>query len=751
MPLTRRELLQLTGASAVGAGLLVACQVPQRELEVQSPSELPEDLVTGLENWYASVCRQCPAGCGIIGRVIEGRVKKIEGNPLYPLNQGKSCARGQAGLQVVYHPDRIQGPLQLDGVSGNLRPRSWDSTLNLLVARMKELREAGRAKEVLFITEPLSGHLALVVKRFVEAYGGQHLAFEPLEQTVLRTAIRGVFGQELLPDFDIQNADFLLSFGADFLETWLSPVRYNRGYGNFRQGAGRQRGTFVQVQSRFSMSAANADEWLYIKPGTEGVMALSLAYVMISEGLADPEAAEAMTGGQREKALQQFNPDAAASETGIPAERIRELARAFAKASRSLALGGGAAGAHTNGLSNLTAIYALNRLVGNVGRPGGVILNPSSPLELPLLQAAPVDQWQEQVGRLRDKKISLVLVHNANPVYGLPASVGFGEALRDALREAGKINIVSFSSFVDETTELADLVLPDHTYLESWGDDVPDPGPGFQTLGMQQPTVNPFHDTRAFADVLLTVAEEVDPELKKSLPWNSFVEALQEGAQQLFELNRGSVRAGNFEQFWNLLLQQGGWWDTEARFSAKVSAPPKLPTEGVRPSFSGQEQDYPFYLVPFPSLSLTDGRGAHLPWLQATPDPVTTVVWETWAELSLKDARELGIKEGDVLRVESPSGSIEVPVYPHPAAPWGVIAIPLGQGHTVFTRYGRQRGANVLSMLAPQQVEGTGSLAWAATRVKITVVGRRHRISKFEGVVTPLPLTEKPIAQITRG
>jgi anaerobic selenocysteine-containing dehydrogenase len=709
---------------------------------------LPEDLVTGIENWYASVCRQCPAGCGIIGRVIEGRARKLEGNRFSPINEGKSCARGQAGLQVLYHPDRIPGPMRRVGPrgSGQYEPLSWDQALDQLVILLR-----GTApREVVFLTEPLRGHLGLVVQRFVEAYGAQHLALEPVEETVLRAAMKRVFGQDRLPEFDIANTSYLLSFGSNFLETWLSPVRYNRGYGNFRQGEGRQRGTLVQVEPRFSMTAGNADVWVPVKPGTEGVFAMSMAYVIISQGLAEAEAAQAMTGGEGDAALERFNPEAVSELVGVSAEKIQELARDFATHRPSLAIGGGSAAAHTNGLFNLIAIYSLNYLVGSVGKKGGVLFNPPPPLDLPQGRGSSFLDWQVFTNRIyyRDPApVRLALIHNANPVYGLPQGVNFADALQRVDQ------VVSFSSFVDETTALADLILPDNTYLESWGSDLPDPGPGFQMVSMQQPLVRPFFNTRQLGDVLLAAAEELGtPALAAALPWSTLLDAIKEGTRQLQGLNRGTVQDADFDRFWVKLLQEGGWSDDkpEGRSTAPIPVPPQLPREPV--VTEGLSEDYPFSLVPFISLTLTDGRGAHLPWLQAVPDPVSTVVWQTWVEMNRGDARRLDIKEGDVLRIESPAGVIEALAYPHPAMPPGVVGIPFGQGHTAYTRYGQRRGANVFALLAQEREPETGALAWAGTHVRIRKAGRNVRVPKFEGVVIPVQISEEhPIIEVTRG
>ena len=766
MALTRRQFLKLAGTSAVGSVLFYACVPAAEELLVESPAQLPEDLVTGLDTWYATLCRQCPSPEGIIVRVMEGRAKKVEGNPDYPINRGKHSARCEAGLQALYHPDRIRAPQWRNSRAEPFQETTWDQGLNELMGRLKGLRNK---KNMLLITEPLRGHLALVTNRFIESYGGRHMALEPVEETVLRAAIKEVFGQDRLPDFDLEHTQYLLSFGADFLATWVSPVRYARGYGEFRQGKGRKRGTFVQVDSRFSMTAANADEWVPIKPGTEGVLAMGLAFLIIDGNLGNPDPAvvRAMTRGAGAEALSAFGPQQVAKETGLAdllgeakaVDRIERLAREFAEQRPSLAIGGGSAGAHINGLFNLSAIFALNFLVDSVGKRGGVLFNPHPPLpDVPATATvSPFKEWQTLVSQPPPK---LLLIRGANPIHSLPNALKLGDWLN-------KVEyIVSFSSFEDETSAMANLVLPEHIYLEDWGDDGADPGPGYQTMGFQQPVVNPLYDTQSFADVLLTVAQELG--MEQALPWNNFREVLQgregkdEGAHRLFRMKRGDlltesakVRSyGSFDSFWNGLLQHGGWRDVKAR--AQVSSHPApdlgaLARQKAEPSFEGPQGDDTFYLVPFSSLSLSEGRGAHLPWLQATPDPVTTAVWQTWVEINAKTAQEMDIREGDVLVVESSRGTLEALAYLHPAIPPDVVAIPMGQGHSLYGQYAEERGSNVLSILAPKTEEKTGALAWAATRVRVKKAQRFVRLPKFEGSVLPLVEGDtREVIQVTR-
>ncbi len=743
MKLTRRNFLAWAGLSAIGA---VACDVIQdEELSLQSPRDLPEDLVKGRDNWYATLGRNATDGEGVIVRVMEGRAKKIQGNPKYPVNEGKQSVRSEVGLQALYHPDRIAGPMQRTGPRGSGQYRSIQWEPEALDILRRELR--ARSQGMVLITEPLRGHLGMIADRFASSAGGRHLGFEALDDTTYRTAIKNVFGQDRLPDFDIGNANYVISFGADFLSTWGSSTRLSKAYGDFRQGAGRQsRGYLVHVDPRFSLTAANADEWLPIKPGMEGYLALSLAYVILSEGMqASGVDVDALTNGQGAAALEVFAPERIAGQLGIPegvhegksgADKIRDLANNFSHHGPAIALGGGSAGAHSNGQFNLAAIYALNYLVGSVGAKGGVRFNPGSVLgNLPsAASVGSLQAWAGVANNIRNGTTRMVLVHDANPVHGLPASLAFENAL-----DRDDLFIVSFSSFMDETTIMADLILPDRVFLEGWGDDIPEPGPGYRVIGMQQPVVNPLSDLdpRSFGDLLLSMAQELGQE--SELPWTSVEAALKESAESLYKTGQGTSRhAASAGDLWNLMLQQGGWWDEDATGptpSAPAGLLSNIASQGREPGYSGGGD---FYLQPFAHNSLLDGRNAHIPWMQGLPDPITTVTWQTWVELNSHKAEQMGLREGDVVRVQTDSGAITGLVYPNPALPPNVVAVPLGQGRRTGSEYATggdpRESSNAIDLLSASHLTENGALAWAGHMARVTPTGESMKIAKFEGI-----------------
>ena len=769
MKLTRRHFLAWAGLGALGA---VACEgfgIREGELSIQSPVSLPEDLVRGKDNWYASLCRNCPSCEGILVRVMEGRAKKVQGNPLYPTNQGKSHARCEAGVQALYHPDRIPGPMKRGGNRGlgDFDPISWEPEgMDTLVRQLND-----RGAYAAMVTRPMRGHLGMLTERFAQATGIERLTFEAVDNNVYRAAVKNVYQQPgqsevPLPDFDIENANFILSFGADWLSTWISPTRWNRGYGEFRQGegrsnsGGRERGTLYHVDSRFSMTAANADKWVPIRPGWEGYLALSIAQVIVAENLQAPGVdVEALLGGDAgRQILNSFRPEVAAPLAGItpeiaggdPAEFIRKLARDFAGHGPSIAIAGGSAGAHSNGLFNVEAASVLNWLVGSVGAQGGVTLNPTGPWDsVPATaSASSIDDFERLAQRIRTGDIRMLLLHNTDLAHGLPGSL----RLRDAIESAQDLYIVSFSPFIDDTSALADLLLPDRVYLEDWGDDIPDPAPGYQTVGFQQPVVNPLWDLdpRSFPDVLLAAADGLG--LGDQFPWRNYEAMLKESATGLFEENRGSIEAASSDEFWTALLRRGGWWDESATALRQAQGQNPRPRAGLlrdiaqsasQPAFAGFGGGDTVYLAPFSHNSIQDGELAHLPWLQAAPDPVTSITWQTWIEMNDATARRFGIRQGDVVRIESSQGSIRAVAFLTPATPPEVVGIPFGGGRrhgsdwATHLSWGDGRpgpeSSNVNDILEPTRVAGPGSLAWAGTRVRISPTGESVMLSKMEG------------------
>ncbi|MFP6835435.1 MAG: molybdopterin-dependent oxidoreductase [Pseudomonadales bacterium] len=722
----RRDFLKLVGAGSVGVGagfmLRESIKHPQEYL---IPHVLaPEDFSTGIATWYNSVCSMCAAGCGISVRTREGRAKKIEGNPLHPVSQGALCSLGQTGLQVLYNPDRLTGPLLQTGKRGSslFMPISWEEGLGKVAGRMDLLKAARRGDRISLLSQGVGGHLAQLFELLMQELGSERLLHYDFDHPhTLYAANRSFFGEERLPYYDLKNTRYLLSFGADYLGNWISPVHHSLGFGHSRQGRADVRGRFVQIEPRMSISGAAADEWIAAIPGTEGILALAMAHRIVSSGHYE--------GADRDEwgaALQGYAAAQVAEQIGVSAPTIDRLADAFAQTEPSLAIGGGAAGNHTNGVDTLVAVNALNYLGGNLGQSGGLVFNPEPVGQVTHTRQASHQKMLELVEDARQGNIEVLILNGTNPMFSLPSTAGFAEAL------AGIPLIVSLSSFMDETTALADVILPSHTYLESWGDHFPEPGVGFTIGAVSQPVVSPLYNTRATGDIVLDLAQRLG--MNEAIPWSTMEDCLKDGWRRIYERASAETRTESFESFWRSVLKAGVWGEQTHREAAFTLAEGVIDRVGVAaPEFSGSPDDYPYVLHPYLSNNLHDGRGANLPWLQELPDPMTSVVYGSWVELNPATAKKLDLTEGDLVDIESPHGRIRAPVYVYPAIMPDVVAMPIGQGHSEYGRYAKDRGANPIEILSSQVEPRSGGLASSATRVKIIATGSRVELVKTGG------------------
>jgi anaerobic selenocysteine-containing dehydrogenase len=692
--------MKALGLTAAGT-LLPGCE---REVRHLVPYVLPDDeIVPGVADWYASTCGECSAGCGIIVRVMEGRAKKIEGNPDHPVNRGKLCAQGQAALQRLYNPDRLRGPLQRTGgpAGGTLSPVAWDDGLQELAARLRNVKG-----KVIMISRPLSGTLEEVVSTFIRSLGGKLFFYETTSELPLRAAAQRAFGIREIPHYDIAEADYLLSFGAPFLEQWLSPVRFGIAFGHMRQGRRTRRGRFVHIEPRLSLTAANADRWVPIRPGMEGMLALGIGQVMLT---AQRSRLPATQLPAFEKFYGSLTLEEVSFHTEIPAARIRDLAGAFAEADCPLAIGGGPACAHTNAFESQMAIQGLNALAGNINRRGGVrfyqAIASDRHQDTPWLSERHIRELAQAAEDGQEKPV--LLLYDCNPLFTVPPAV----PIRSLFDRASFI--ASFSGSLDESTAEAELILPDHSQLETWGDHVQGGDLARPAASLIQPVVTPLHDTRAIGDTILDLTRRLN---KSKVEAGNFSQQVKKRWQKL--VTSQAPDRGMREQLdWEEGLQRGGWW------SSTVSERPltmSLPPLTYQPAaFDGESSEFPLYFYPYPSPVLGQGRGANLPWLQELPDTMTSAIWGSWVEINPATCRSMGIRQGDLVRIHSRHGSIEAPALHYPGLRPDVIAMPIGQGHTDYGRYASHRGTNPLSILAPLFDRESGALASGATRIRL--------------------------------
>lgn len=705
----RRNFFKLVGTASGGA-LTGACGNSAREL---IPILVPErEIVPGVEQWRPSVCRECSAGCGVIVRLMEGHhkieqdgetvlkpvaaVKKVEGNPLDPVSGGRLCARGQAAVQRLYHPDRLRGPKKRSGKKGaaEFADATWEEALDAVAAL---LRDADPTR-IVWLGRAESGTRPETVSRFLEALGAEAASTVGVNDfTVERRAAEAVFGWSAPPVYEIQEATYILGLGADFLGGWLSPVLYARLFGSFRQGRPQIRGTLVHAESRFSQTAWAADRWLPVAPGGEQALALALGRLLIEEHGRGADAPEELRG-----AFLQTDLAGAARTVGTELRRIREIAGELAASQAPLVIGG-ASIVRTNSFAAVASANALNLILGNVGKPGGV-QPPSS--------TAPPTVYRDLGERLDGAEV--VILDGVDPAYTRPALTS---------RLAGVKTVVSLSSFVDDSAAYADWILPDHDGLESGTVVVPGSSPVAAATGGGS-FVEPLHDTRSVEDTLGELARRLEVDFE--------AETADGYYRKLFESleDKDKEEWSGAAEFADYAERRGGWSGPKPAPAESAGRPStRLDPEEAR--FAGDREQAPFYFQPYPSLQFGDGAGASLPWLQELPDPASSAMWGLPVEIDPGAAAELGVINGDLVRVVSEAGSLEAPVYVNPATIPGVASMAIGQGHTQGGRYAAGRGANPLAVVVEAKETATGAPAFGATRCRIEKVGRRVGLTQF--------------------
>jgi anaerobic selenocysteine-containing dehydrogenase len=583
--INRREFLKFGGGVVAGAALSAAGVRFFRKL-AYGEGELV--LGTGEETWTTSICQLCPGGCGIKVRAIDGWPVRIEGNPFYPINRGGLCPKGLAGLQVLYDPDRLVGPVKRVGKRGAGRWEriGWDEAITMVASRLRDIRQRSTPQALAVVGGQYRGLMHTLFSRFLAAFGSPNYLRTTSSCDGAAAAVFLTQGIHEASAYDLEKTNYILSFGSNLLEGGWSPVRQMRAYGHIRQER-EVRGRLVQVDSRLSITAAKADTWIPIQPGTDGALALGIAHTLISEDLYDKDFvakhsfgfddwqdADGTTHiGLRSLVLQEYSPGAVSRITGVPVETIIKVAREFGSTKPAIALAGRGATVYSNGLYNHLAIHCLNALVGSIDVPGGVLVQ--RPVPQQPQASVPQDTIAKQgvaegrvdggshrmLAALPERLLSgnpypldTLLVYYANPLHSSPDPEKWAQAW-------DKIPfVVSFSPIIDETAAQADLILPDHTYLERWQDDPILPSVGYAVFGLRQPVIEPLYDTRHTGDVLIQIAHQIGGTVARAFPWPDFQTLLRQRAEDIFQAQQGYIVGSVQEEFWQRLFERGGIW-----------------------------------------------------------------------------------------------------------------------------------------------------------------------------------------------
>ena len=712
MKIDRRSFLSFVVGGAAGTALTPIPWKLTDDSSIWSQMWPWTPVPAGGEVTFAdTVCSLCPGGCGITVRKVGDRAVKIEGQTDHPVNDGGICPLGLSGLQLLYGPTRVKAPLKRVGNrgSGQWEKISWDAAIEEVAKNLNDLKAAGKANEVACLAESDRGTVAGLIKRFLQAYGSPNFVKMPASSDAYELAVKKMHGVAATAGFDVENADFVISFGSGVIQGWGAPVRMIKANSAWKETGA----TFTQVEPRKSITAAKADKWLPIKPGTETTLALGLAHLIVKH---HPHQAFDTTA--LDAALEAYYPTKVAEETGIDEDVIIELASAFARAEKPLALYGKGRGSTPGSVGDAMAVHTLNALVGNINKMGGVWLvdgnetvawpefTPAAGADGERVDGAGSGPFTESL-HLPSRLIQAVLtdnyplqalfVANANPLYSLSDS----QAVQKAFAKIPYL--VSFSSYMDETAAYADLILPNHHYLERL-EDIPSPaGYPEKMVLLARPAVEPQFNTMHTGDVILQLAGAVGGSVAEAFAWENYDACLQEVL--------------------------GDVWDTLDEQGYVVNEGSALATDPAAVNFAGLDAgpvameggtDYPLVFIPYDSLRLSSGYIGGTPFMIKTVEDTILKEKDSLVEINPATAKKAGLREGDTAVIETPRGRARVRVHLYDGIRPGVVAMPRGLGHTAYDKYLAGKGINVNALIGPVEDPASGLDAAWGIRAKLS-------------------------------
>ena len=753
----RRTFLKvsaITGA-AVGASKIIG--------QLNTPEASPVQKAFE-EKWIATSCLNCPARCAIRVRVVNGKAIKITGNPLSQVSEGKICPRAHIGLQVLYDRDRIDAPLKRTnnekgkGVNPKWVSISWDQALSEVIGRLSKLRENGEPNKLLLFYGLNTVSTEDMILRFAEAFGTPNtISGDGLDSETEKSGNWMADGHYANTAYDLDHSNYILAFGADMLESSKPLSRFLRKWGKIRREK-PDRSKIVVINPRYSVTAAKADEWIPINPGTDGALAMAIAHVIISEELHDKTFVKDWTVGfdsYRNLALSQYSPQDVSKIAGIEPEAIQRIAREFAKTRPALALRGKESINWPEGSFISYAIFCLNALVGSIDVPGGIIYQENARYnEMPRLVEDEISKKGKTKPSLdlrgTDRFPAAKVVTNQipeslleNAPYPVEMAIGFNSNFNMSSPGTDRWDkaikklpyYVHISPFISEMALYADLVLPSTTFLEEWGYDQSPPGSGFAEAKLKQPAVPPHGSARSIVDVLFQIAKRLNGGVAQSfanmgddsegfvrfrtetlIPWKDF---LKKGVWIGKDYEYGKYQRIFLTPSKKFEFSSGNLKSTLVKMKkVKEESLDYLPRY-KEAKFLGDEVKYPFVLLPYQPLLAIENGSQNYPWAQEIFLPMDGVGWQTLVEINSETARTLRLSDGQAIWVESPFQKIRAKVKFSEGIHPGVVAIPSGQGHYSYGKWQKGIGVNPNEIIGVDYDRISGQAAFFNTRVRV--------------------------------
>ncbi|MBI5202087.1 MAG: 4Fe-4S dicluster domain-containing protein [Elusimicrobia bacterium] len=685
--LRRREFLAALAASFAAAGCGKLQPPKEKIVAAIAPAE---EAVAGTSLWYATACPACPAGCGVLAKVRDGRPIKLEGNPEHPVSRGGLCARGQATVLDLYDSERFSGA-RVDGT-----PASFDEAD---LAALRALEKAGKGgKNIVLLTGSWPSPTArAAVREFLGRHpGARHVAYDPVSYSAIAEAHRRTHGRHAIPTYRLEKARAILSIDADFLGTWLSPMEFTKGWVSNRKPDAELdlMSWHGQFEARMSLTGAAADLRVPLKPSERfGALAELGRLVAAKTG---------WTG-----------PLPSAPSAGVSKTVLADVADLLASSRRHALVLSGADDAGVQLLVNW-----LNHMLG--------AYEELIDLSRPSRQAEPVGGLGELLGEMKRGEIGALIVRGANPAQDHPRAAEFREA-------ASRVGcLVSLASRRDETSELARIIVPEPHTLECWGDNDAHSG----VLTVQQPAVSPVFPSR--------------PALETLAFWSGRRTTAYELVRErwLRDVFPRQTKHRAFETFWEAAVRDG-FVEAAVSPEARGAFRPDAVAAAASPPASAGD----FELVAFAGLALATGAQANNPWLQELPDPIAKTTWGNVASFSPSDFKRLGLVEGRLVRLSASGVFVDLPAHSQPGQAPGTVAAALGYGRTAAGNVAANFPTRKVFPIDREAGGGADVFPLsAASAVGVTVLDAMARVAKtqtYDYLVDPILGEKRDFARET--
>ncbi|MFC1938051.1 molybdopterin-dependent oxidoreductase [Chloroflexota bacterium] len=760
--ISRRTFIELSGLA--GASVAASYILSHSALGSVIPSpELTEGEGVVSEKWIPTSCLNCATRCATRVRVVNSRAVKVAGNPLSQVSEGENCARAHVGLQVLYDPRRVTTPLKRAnpakgrGIDPKWVPISWGQALDEISERLKVLRGKGQPHRLLLLCGLNTVSDEDIIRRFADAYGTPNVvSSDGLDNEADKAGEWMADGNYTQSAYDLAHTNYILSFGASILESYKPLARSLRMWGKIRRER-PNRAKVVVIDPRYSVTALRADQWLPINPGTDGALAMAIANVIISEGLYDANFIKNWSVGfdeYKDLVLHYYAPELVAVMTGIPGDTIRQIAREFAQTKPAIAWRGRGATSWPNGSYSSYAIFCLNALIGSIDVPGGVTYQ-----ENPKYRAMPkpVEDEIAKEGRAKPRldlrktnqfPVAEVVTNQVadsileNKPYPVEMAVGFNSNFNmsapgtwrwdEALKKVPYY--VHVSPFVSEMAEYADVVLPANIFLEEWAYDHSPPGSGFAEVRIKQPVVESLYDTRSSIDIIFEVANILGGTVEQSFA------GIGDDAQGFVKYRTGILMS------WEEFLKQGVWVGPPYQYykydrifhtpsqkfefrSGNLEALLKKTGQRIdrltylphyeKVKFLGDSNSYPLLLSTYQPLLNVENGSQNYPWAQEMFLVMHGMGWTNFVEINRRTAQSLGIKDGDMVWVESPFNKIKARARVFEGIHPQVVSIASGQGHHAYGRWAKGIGVNPNEIIGVDYDRLSGQAAFFNTRVRV--------------------------------